>query len=124
MDKKLIIRLAAYLAGLLILAFGLTMNVMTGLGVSPIISVSYAASEITGIAFAVTAGFCFICILFPGLAGDFRGAADAQMPEMLSDALAADRRGLLVSDARKTAGFLMRLFRQFAYFIRLFRDLL
>lgn len=52
MDKKLIIRLAAYLAGLLILAFGLTMNVMTGLGVSPIISVSYAASEITGIAFA------------------------------------------------------------------------
>ena len=52
MDKKLVIRFAAYLAGLLILAFGLTMNVMTGLGVSPIISVSYVASEITGIAFA------------------------------------------------------------------------
>ena len=52
MDKKLVIRLAAYIAGLLILAFGLTMNVMTGLGVSPIISVAYASSEITGIAFA------------------------------------------------------------------------
>ena len=60
---------------------------------------SEAVLSSTGIAFAVTAGFCFICILFPGLAGDFRGAADAQMPEMLSDALAADRRGLLVSDA-------------------------
>ncbi len=54
------------------------------------------------IAFAVTAGFCFVFILFPGLAGDFRGAADAGMPEMLSDALAEDRRGLLVSDARRS----------------------
>ena len=56
----------------------------------------------TSAAFAVTAGFCFVFILFPGLAGDFRGAADAGMPEMLSDALAEDRRGLLVSDARRS----------------------
>ena len=54
------------------------------------------------VAFAVTAGFCFVFILFPGLAGDFKGAADAGMPEMLSDALAEDRRGLLVSDARRS----------------------
>ena len=56
----------------------------------------------TSTAFAVTAGFCFVFIVFPGLAGDFRGAADAGMPEMLSDALAEDRRGLLVSDARRS----------------------
>ena len=60
----------------------------------------------TAIAFAVTAGFCFICILFPGIAGDFRGAGDAQLPEMLSDALAADRRGLLVSDAWRSLLFI------------------
>ena len=60
----------------------------------------------TAIAFAVTAGFCFICILFPGIAGDFRGAGDAQLPEMLSNALAADRRGLLVSDAWRSLLFI------------------
>ena len=52
MDRKLMIRLTAYLIGLLILAFGLTLNVMTGLGVSPIISVAYVASAMTGAAFA------------------------------------------------------------------------
>ena len=35
-----------YLMGLLILAMGLTLNTKAGLGVSPIISLSYAASVI------------------------------------------------------------------------------
>ncbi|MCD8208096.1 MAG: hypothetical protein LUD72_09185, partial [Bacteroidales bacterium] len=51
------------------------------------------------IAGGVTAGFCLICILFPGIAGTFYGAGDSSYPEALSQAFAADRRHLLVSDA-------------------------
>ena len=54
------------------------------------------------IALAITGGFCLICAIFPGVAGDFRGAADSQLPEMLSDALASDRAGLLRSDALRS----------------------
>ena len=39
-------RWSFYLMGLLILAMGLTLNTKAGLGVSPIISLSYAASVI------------------------------------------------------------------------------
>ena len=41
-------RLCFYIVGLLILAMGLILNTKAGLGVSPIISVSYSVSEITG----------------------------------------------------------------------------
>ncbi len=41
-------RALVYVLGLLILAMGLTLNTKAGLGVSPIISISYAASEISG----------------------------------------------------------------------------
>lgn len=51
------------------------------------------------IAFAISGGFCLLCILAPGLAGDFRGATDANLPDVLSDSLAADRKSLLVGDA-------------------------
>ncbi len=50
-------------------------------------------------AFAITGGFCLLCWLMPGLAGDFSAASDAGQPEVLADALAADRRMLLRSDA-------------------------
>ena len=40
-----------YLAGLLIMAMGLTLNTKAGLGVSPIISVSYSVSQIFGLNF-------------------------------------------------------------------------
>ncbi len=51
------------------------------------------------IAGGVTLGFCLICIFFPGIAGTFYGAGDSSYPEALSQAFAADRRHLLVSDA-------------------------
>lgn len=38
--KKKILRIVLYVIGLMILAFGITLNVRTGLGTSPIISVS------------------------------------------------------------------------------------
>lgn len=43
---RLLIRWVIYLAGMVILAIGLTLNTKTGLGVSAILSVSFAISEI------------------------------------------------------------------------------
>ena len=51
------------------------------------------------IAYGITAGFCLLCVLVPGIAGTFTGAVDAGQPEILIDALAADRQALMVKDA-------------------------
>ena len=55
-----------------------------------------------GIAWAVTAGFCLICMVFPGIAGTFTGAVDSGQPEILVDALIADRQTLLFKDAMRS----------------------
>lgn len=44
-------RIFFYILSLLILALGITLNTKTGLGVSPIISVSYSVSEVLGLNF-------------------------------------------------------------------------
>ena len=54
------------------------------------------------IAAAITGGFCLLCVLFPGIAGTFSGSVDAGQPDVLVDALAADRRHLLVMDALRS----------------------
>lgn len=54
------------------------------------------------IAYGITAGFCLLCVLIPGIAGTFTGSVDAGQPEILIDALAADRRTLLVKDALRS----------------------
>ncbi|MCR5841039.1 MAG: hypothetical protein K6G86_03070 [Bacteroidales bacterium] len=54
------------------------------------------------IAAAVTGGFCLLCALLPGIAGSFTGNADTGQPDVLVDALAADRRHLLVVDALRS----------------------
>ncbi len=54
------------------------------------------------IAAAVTGGFCLLCLLFPGIAGTFSGSVDSGQPDVLVDALAADRRYLLVMDALRS----------------------
>lgn len=54
------------------------------------------------IAYGVTAGFCLLCMLFPGIAGSFTGAADAGMNEMIVDALRADRQSLMTKDALRS----------------------
>lgn len=51
------------------------------------------------IALALTAGFCFLCALIPSVAGSFSGGADAQMQDIIVDALKADRKHLLSVDA-------------------------
>ena len=54
------------------------------------------------IAGGVTAGFCLLCMIFPGIAGSFTGNVDAGQPDVLVDALSADRRHLLVADATRS----------------------
>ena len=54
------------------------------------------------IAYGVTAGFCLLCVLIPGIAGSFTGAADAGMNEMIVDALRADRQTLMTKDALRS----------------------
>lgn len=49
MNKK---RIIVYVVGLLVLALGLVLNTKAALGVSPIISVAYSLSQITGVSFA------------------------------------------------------------------------
>ena len=51
------------------------------------------------ISFGITAGFCALCAIAPGIAGTFVGAGDAGMNEMIIDALATDRQTLLTKDA-------------------------
>ena len=54
------------------------------------------------ISYALTAGFCLLCIIIPGIAGTFSGAVDAGQPDILIDALAADRQSLMTSDALRS----------------------
>ena len=51
------------------------------------------------IAYGITAGFCLLCTLMPGIAGSFVSSSDAGMSEIIVDALAADRARLLKKDA-------------------------
>ena len=55
-----------------------------------------------GIAWAVTAGFCLIAALLPGIAGTFTSSVDAGQPDILVDALVADRQALLKADALRS----------------------
>ena len=61
MDRKRCFRGAFYLAGMMILALGLTLNTQTGLGVSPINSVPFCASKILSISYG-NASFIVYCL--------------------------------------------------------------
>ena len=54
MNKKMVKRIIIYVAGLLVLALGIILNTKAGLGVSPIMSVSYSISQINGFNFGNT----------------------------------------------------------------------
>ena len=54
------------------------------------------------IAFGVTAGFCLLATIIPGIAGTFTGSVDAGQPDILVDALIADRQALLKADALRS----------------------
>ena len=62
------------------------------------------------IAYGITAGFCLLCVLIPGIAGTFTGAADAGQPDILVDALIADRQSLMTKDALRALIFITVVF--------------
>lgn len=86
---------------LVILQF--TLPALGFLTLDRILKQGYSKSEYSRsgtIALALTAGFCLLCVLVPGIAGTFTGgASDASMPEAFVNALMIDRRHLLVVDA-------------------------
>jgi Predicted membrane protein len=53
----------------------------------------------SGLAFALTGGFCLLFFLIPTLAGDFTSMADAGQQEVVIEAFQADRIALLRQDA-------------------------
>ena len=59
MNKQISYRIFFYVLGLLILALGLTLNTKAGLGVSPIISVSYSVAQIFELNFGNTTMFLY-----------------------------------------------------------------
>ena len=59
MKKQSFYRIFFYILGLLILALGLTLNTKAGLGVSPIISVSYSVAQIFELNFGNTTLFLY-----------------------------------------------------------------
>lgn len=63
MKQAMIKRIVIYIIGIFILALGLVLNSKAGLGVSPIISVAYAASLITGISFGMCTTIEYIILV-------------------------------------------------------------
>ena len=63
-----------------------------------------------GIAWAFTAGFCLLAALLPGIAGTFTASVDAGQPDILVDALVADRQSLLRADAWRSCVLITVLF--------------
>lgn len=47
----------------------------------------------------ITAGFCLLCALIPGIAGSFVSSSDSQIQDVIADAIRQDRRSLLRADA-------------------------
>lgn len=70
------------------------------------------------IAYALTAGFCLLCIIIPGIAGTFSGAVDAGQPDILVDALSADRQSLMVKDATRSFVLITIVFALLAWAFR------
>lgn len=54
------------------------------------------------ISYALTGGFCLLCVLIPGIAGTFSSPSDAQYGELLAESLAADRQTLMIKDALRS----------------------
>ena len=58
-------------------------------------------------ALTLTAGFAFIVMIFPSLAGSFTSRADANLPEQIRATLAEDRASLLSGDALRSIAFIL-----------------
>ena len=65
---------------------------------------TYARKVLT--AGAVSVGFCLVVAVVQSLTGSFSGASDAGQPDILVDALAADRKSLLWKDTLRSVLFI------------------
>lgn len=63
MKKAMIERIVIYVIGIFILALGLVLNSKAGLGVSPIISVAYASSIMSGISYGMCTTIEYIVLV-------------------------------------------------------------
>lgn len=61
------------------------------------------------IALGFTGGICLVLIIMPGIL-DFKRSVEAQLPVWFQNALAADRKSLLRSDALRSLGFITAIF--------------
>ena len=71
------------------------------------------------IAYGITAGFCLLCVLIPGIAGTYTGAVDMGQPDILVDALVADRQSLMTRDAIRSLIFITLAFALIIWAFRL-----
>ena len=59
------------------------------------------------IAGGITVGLCLLFAFFPGMAGNFTGSVDAQLPDWLRAALVEDRRHMLTADAWRSIIYIL-----------------
>ncbi len=70
------------------------------------------------VSFAVTGGLSLLLALFGGSMFSFEGATDASLPAPLIDALRADRRAMLVSDAWRSFAFIAAAYALLTAYVR------
>ena len=102
MNKQLRFRVLFYLLGLLVLALGLTLNTKVGLGVSPIISVSFSVSTIWGFNFGNTTLVLYALFVIAQIAlhlFQYRRSCAGPEGERLAPSRRIDLRTALLLDA-------------------------
>ena len=102
MNKQLRFRALFYLLGLLVLALGLTLNTKVGLGVSPIISVSFSVSTIWGFNFGNTTLALYALFVIAQIAlhlFQYRRSSAGPEGEQLAPSKRIDLRTALLLDA-------------------------
>lgn len=102
MNKQLRFRVLFYLLGLLVLALGLTLNTKVGLGVSPIISVSFSVSTIWGFNFGNTTLVLYALFVIAQIAlhlFQYRRSCAGPEGERLAPSKRIDLRTALLLDA-------------------------
>ena len=102
MNKQLRFRVLFYLLGLLVLALGLTLNTKVGLGVSPIISVSFSVSTIWGFNFGNTTLVLYALFVIAQIAlhlFQYRRSSAGPEGEQLAPSKRIDLRTALLLDA-------------------------
>lgn len=76
------------------------------------------AARSASLAYVVTAGFCLVCWLMPGIAGSFSSSNDDGLPQVIVETLATDRATLLKNDALRSFGLITCVFALIVWALR------